>query len=82
MLAKATISKRIEDEAKAKQKKQWQSNKHKIIGDQKAYQNVYHKKRLATFTPDFSLASVSVDKLAKSIDHLERCEKDLHTPNF
>ena len=37
---------------------------------------------MATFAPDFSLVSDSIDKLTKSIDHLQKCEKELSTPGF
>lgn len=40
------------------------------------------KKRLASFAPDFSMASQSVDRLSKSIQHIRDCEEKMKTPGF
>ena len=44
--------------------------------------NLYQKKRSVEFAPDFSIKSVSVDKLTRQMDHLKKCDDELHDPNF
>ena len=58
------------------------SNKHFGMGRDRKIQTTMLKKRLAHFAPDFSLESDTVNRLARSIENVKRCEDRIPTPGF